>query len=384
MRYFIKADRFLLETEEKKHSYLLIENGKFGGFVDQVPDGEQVFDYSKFTVAPGLFDTHIHGISGHDVMDGQPEAIEGISRSLLKSGVTRFLPTTLTAPDREIERAISSIVTAVAAGLSGAQSEGIYIEGPFFTEKYRGAQNPLYLKDPSIELFQKWQQQAQGSIIKIALAPERSGSLAFIEAVRNEGIFVSLGHTNARFDQVNAAIRSGANNFTHLFNGMAGLHHRDPGVVGAAFFQESAYAELICDGHHVHPAIVRLALQIMGDRLVLISDCMRAGLMPDGEYMLGEFKVQMSNGVARTETGALAGSTLTLIQAVKNLYEWSEYPLYKIWHLASLSPAASIRKDEELGSIAKGKIADYVVIDQNFNIYATAIAGEVKYQAANL
>lgn len=380
MTYFIKADRFLLENEEKQGGYLKVSNGRFGSFVETIPHNTTIVDWSGYTVAPGLFDTHIHGISGHDIMDGTVEAVHGISESILPLGVTRFLPTTLTSSKEDLNTAIAAVNSAVNQGLKGARSEGIFLEGPYFTEKHKGAQNPDYFRDPDYAEFQEWQHIAGGSIVKIALAPEREGALEFIRLAHQDGVLASIAHTDAGFNRSRQALDTGAGNFVHLFNGMSGLHHREPGVVGAALTEGRAFAELICDGHHVHPEVASLTAHIKGDKLILITDCMRAGLMPDGNYQLGEFPVVMKDGIARTEAGSLAGSTLKLMDGVKNLHEWSGKPLHEIWHRASLSPAASLGRDNELGSISDGKIADYVVIDDNISVQAAAVAGEVKYK----
>lgn len=378
--YYIKADRFLLEEEERQGGYLHVENGLFGEFVTEVPADATVVDWSGHTIAPGLFDTHIHGVNGHDIMDGTVEAVDEISKAILPLGVTRFLPTTLTASNEDLDKAITAVTEAVDKGLPGAKSAGIFLEGPYFTEKYQGAQNPIYFKNPSVTEFNEWQQLAKGSIVKIAIAPEREAAIDFIREV-GEDVFVSLGHTDASFDCCKEAIDAGAHTFVHLFNGMSGLHHREPGVVGAALSDPRAYAELICDGFHVHPDVASMALNVKGDKLVLITDCMRAGLMPDGDYMLGEYPVVMKDGVARTEGGSLAGSTLKLIDGVFNLQDWSQEPLHKVWHRGSLSPAASVGQADRLGSIENGKVADYVVLDTELAIKAVAVDGIVKYES---
>jgi N-acetylglucosamine-6-phosphate deacetylase len=382
MKYYIKADCFLLENKVESVGYLLVEKGRFGSFVKNVPVGVAVADWSGYTIAPGLFDTHIHGIKGHDVMDGTTNAVQGISEAILPLGVTRFLPTTLTSSDVDLKNAIKAITKAVNNGLLGAKFEGIFLEGPYFTEKHKGAQNPIHFRDPSYDEFQEWQQLADNTIVKIALAPERDSALEFIRLVSNEGIQVSIAHTDASYDRCQEAVDAGVSNFVHLFNGMSGLHHREPGVVGAALGVQSVYAELICDGYHVHPDVATLALRVKGDKLVLISDCMRAGLMADGDYMLGEYKVIMKGGIARTATGSLAGSTLTLINAVKNLRAWSKQSLHEVWRLGSLSPAKSIGRDADLGSISTGKLADYVVLDNELVVQAVAVEGEIKYRKA--
>lgn len=380
MTYYIKADKFLLEDGEKSGVYLPVVNGLFGDFVEEVTENDEIVDWTGYTIAPGLFDTHIHGLNGHDIMDGTAEAVHEISKSLVTLGVTRFLPTTLTSLKEDLNRAIIAVRDAVNTGLTGANSEGIFLEGPYFTEKHKGAQNPIYFRDPDITEFHKWQELAEGTIVKIALAPERENALDFIREISREGVLVSIAHTDANYDCCKSAVDAGALNYVHLFNGMTGLHHREPSVVGAALSDERAYNEIICDGFHVHPAVASLALQVKQDKLMLITDCMRAGLMPDGNYMLGEFQVIMKGGIAKTRTGSLAGSTLIIKDAVKKLQKWSDEPLYKVWHLGSLTPARSLGLAEKLGSIKNGKVADYVVLDKDLEIKATAVSGEIKYQ----
>lgn len=380
MNYYIKADRYLMEKEERTNDYLVVTDGRFGSFVESPPTDAEVIDWSGYTIAPGLFDTHIHGINGYDVMDGTVEAVQQISKAILPLGVTRFLPTTLTSSKEDLDQAIKSVQKAVEIGLPGAQSEGIFLEGPYFTGKHKGAQNPIYFNDPDIAEFYYWQEIAGETIVKIALAPERAGAMEFIRSVSEKGVLASIAHTDASYDCCIQAVEAGARNFVHLFNGMSGLHHREPGVAGAALTVQEAYAEMICDGYHVHPDVASLALRIKGDKLMLITDCMRAGLMPDGNYHLGELLVVMQDGAARTETGSLAGSTLRLVDGVKNLQKWSGNPLPEIWHLGSLSPAKSLGIDTELGSIQSGKLADYVVIDHDLQVKATAVNGEIVYQ----
>ncbi|RYL95899.1 N-acetylglucosamine-6-phosphate deacetylase [Sporolactobacillus sp. THM7-4] len=380
MRYFIKAKGFLLEDrQEESKKYLEVIDGKFGKLADCPPEGTEILDYQDYFVAPGLFDTHIHGVNGADVMDGTQESFQTISRSLLKIGVTRFLPTTLTSSIKQLTEVSRKLGDAIENGLDGAQPEGIYLEGPYFTPEHKGAQNPKYFSDPSLEDFQAIQEASGHHVVKIALAPERKNALSFIKKLSDENIKVALGHTDADFHTASKAVKAGASIFVHLFNGMKGLHHRDPGTAGACLLHGETFAELICDGHHVCSEMVKLAYGVKKEHITLITDCMKAGLLPDGHYNLGEFPVIVQEGVARTvNTGSLAGSVLKLIDGVKNIQRWTGIENYQAWKLGSLAPAQSMGVQDRIGSISEGKCADFVVIDQDFNIYDVAVDGELK------
>lgn len=379
MHYFIKAKSFLFPDREEKEGFLEVKDGFFRSFTKDKPKESKVIDYSKYTIAPGLFDTHIHGLAGKEVMDGSITSIQRISTELLRRGVTRFLPTTLTASRKGLDKAIQSTAEAMNTGLPGAVAEGIFLEGPYFTAAHKGAQDEKHFKKPSNEDLDRWLEIAGGKIVKIALAPELIGAFDFIEYASKKGVVVSIGHTNADHSCCKKAIQLGANIFIHLFNGMLSFHHREPGAVGTALMDDDSYAELICDGHHAHPTAATLAYKLKKDKLILISDCMRAGGMADGKYKLGKTTTIVKNGIARTELGSLAGSTLNVLDGIKNLASWSGQPLYRIWHLASRSAAKSIGKDRLIGDLSEGKYADFVLLDQNTQIQATAIEGKVKY-----
>ncbi|MRH43301.1 N-acetylglucosamine-6-phosphate deacetylase [Aquibacillus halophilus] len=379
-QYFIKAKEFWLEEGVKQSGYLEVVDGLFGGYYSSTNETDLVWDMSDYIIAPGLFDTHIHGIKGYDVMDGTIKSIHVISNVLAELGVTRFLPTTLTSSVRNIDQALRSVYGAIQEGVKGAKIEGIFLEGPYFTEVHKGAQNPKYFLDPKAEDFYRWQVLAGGNIKKIALAPEKKGSSEFIETIKKDNLTISIAHTDASFEICKQAIDKGVSVFVHLFNGMRGLHHRDPGVVGAALRFHDTYSELICDGYHVNPDLVHIVNSIKGSHLVLVTDCMRAGLLSDGIYQLGEYNVTITNGKAETEFGSLAGSTLLLKDSVKNLSEWADISLYEAWHRASLSPAKSMNMDDRIGSIKRGKLADFVAIDKDLAIKRTFINGEPIYQ----
>lgn len=377
MKQFVKADKFYYPTETKEGGYLALIDGRFGQWQSHVPDGADVLDYSGYQIAPGLVDTHIHGYAGHDVMDCDPEGILKMSQGLLSTGVTSFLPTTLTSSFEQLTEA-SAVVAAVAGTEKGAKIRGIYFEGPYFTEKYKGAQNASYMKNPSLEEFNVWQNAAQGLIKKIALAPEREGVADFVSTLTVQGVTVALGHSNATYDEAKAAVQAGASVWVHAYNGMRELNHREPGMVGAVYNLPNTYAELICDGHHVSPVACDILMQQKGhDHVAMITDCMAAGGQPDGDYMLGEFSVLVENGTARLKDGGnLAGSILKLKDGLKNVVTWGIASPEEAVRMVSLVPAVSVGVDDVCGQIKGGYAADFIVLDEELNLVATYLDGQ--------
>lgn len=378
--YFIYADRFFLKGGVATKGYLAIVDGRFGAFVKEKPSGK-IIDYSGCWIAPGLVDTHIHGFMGHDVMDNDFEGIKVMSKGLLSCGVTSFLPTTLTAGVETLNEVTASIGERHQE-VEGAKIQGIFFEGPFFTEEHKGAQNPGYFSDPDITVFNHWQKLANGLIRKIALAPERQGAAEFIQAVTAQGVAVALGHSSASYQQAKDAVHAGASIFVHTYNGMSGLNHREPGMVGAAMNTKEATAELICDGHHVHPAAAEILIRTKTpEKTALITDCMRAGGMPEGEYTLGEFPVEVKEGAARlTSNGSLAGSILQLFDGVKNVIAWDIATVEEAIKMASLVPAQSVNIDDRCGSIQAGLPADFLVIRPDMTLLETYLDGCSMYK----
>lgn len=381
MKYYIHADKFFLRAGVQDGGYLEIVDGKFGGYSTDVPTENEIIDYTGYYIAPGLVDTHIHGFLGHDIMDADPEGLNIISKGILSTGVTSFLPTTLTA-NRELLNKVSKMIGENYDKVEGAKIQGIFFEGPFFTEKYKGAQNPNYFSNPDIKMFDEWQSLAKGLIRKIAIAPEREGVEEFIKYVTSKGVHVALGHSAATYEQAVNAVRSGANIFVHTYNGMSGLHHRDPGMVGAAMSIKESTAELICDGHHVHPAAAKILVNIKTpDKVALITDCMRAGGMPEGDYVLGEFPVIVKDGTARLKSnGSLAGSILELYQGVQNVVDWNIATVEEAIKMGSYVPAVSVGIEDRCGSIRPGLDADFIVLDKNINLHETYLNGKSVYK----
>ena len=382
MKYYVYAKQIVLDDQVIDKAYLTIEDGKFGPILMEEPQDAPIKDYSQSIVAPGLVDTHIHGYKSHDVMDNDFEGIKVISEGLLSCGVTSWLPTTLTS-SAELLNDVCETIGNHYQEVTGAKIRGIFLEGPFFTEKYKGAQNPKYMSDPSVEKLAKWHELSQGLVNKIAIAPERKGVKEFIEFAKSKGVYTALAHSDATYEEAAAAVEAGANIFVHIYNGMSGLHHRKPGMVGAALSLDKVFAEMICDGHHVHPAAARVVTRARGPQeTVLITDCMRAGGMGEGQSRLGEFEVVVKDGTARLkDTGNLAGSILELKQGVKNVVDWGLVSPAEALRMASLTPAQSVGIDSVCGRIAPGYEADFIVVSDQLELKATYLDGELRYQA---
>lgn len=383
MKKYVFAETFYFTDGEKGPGYLEITDGKFGSFTTEKPVNSEIIDYSGKQIAPGLVDTHIHGYKGYDVMDNDLKGLNVIAEGILSCGVTSFLPTTLTASTEQLD-AVCATIGENIEDIKGAKIRGIFLEGPFFCEKYKGAQNPKYMGDPSIEKLANWQNLAKGHVKKIALAPERAGTLEFIDYATEHNIHTAIAHTEATYEQCKAAVEHGANIFVHTYNGMRGLHHREPGVVGAAITLKNVFDELICDGHHVHPVAAQVVMDGHGrDKTVLVTDCMRGGGLGDSESMLGEFPVLIKDGAARlVSDGSLAGSVLELISAVRNVVSWGLATPAEAIKMASLVPAQSVGIADVCGQIVQGYTADFIVLDSNLELAETYLDGKSVYVKA--
>ena len=383
MPNYVKADQFFYPFGIRRGGYLELVDGKFGKHVDQIPEGAEVLDYTGYSIAPGLVDTHIHGYAGVDVMDNNIEGtLHTMSEGLLSTGVTSFLPTTLTATYEQL-LAVTENLGNHYKEATGAKIRGIYYEGPYFTETFKGAQNPTYMRDPGVEEFHSWQDAAKGMLNKIAIAPERDGVEDFVRTITGEGVTVALGHSDATFEQAKKAVDVGASGWEHAYNGMRGLTHRELVMVGAMYELPHPYADLICDGYHVDPKACEILLKQKGtENIALITDCMTAGGLEDGDYMLGEFPVVVANGTARLKsTGNLAGSILKLKDGMRNVVEWGIANPHEAVMMASLNPAKSVNIDDVCGQIREGYDADFIVLDKDLELVATYLDGVKRYQA---
>ena len=374
--YAIHAGKFVLAEGLAEGGYLPVEDGRFGAWSADAPAGYEVFECGDAWVAPGFVDTHIHGFVGHDVMDCDAEGVRTVCHELAKHGTTSWLPTTLTASFEETGRACASVAEA-AGQPEGARIQGIFLEGPFFTEKHKGAQNPKYLCDPDLAWLDAWQELAGGLIRKSALAPERDGVAAYIAGCAERGVVAALGHSAATYDEALAGVETGGSVFVHTFNGMPEFTHREPGIVGAALTCEGTFCEVIADGMHSHPRAVELLVRSRGwQHVALITDCLACGGLPDGDYFLGELPIVLGGGVARLrDAGNLAGSTLTLMKAVQNVVSWGIATPEEALRMASEVPARSAGIDGVCGIIASGRAADFNIITPELELAATYIGG---------
>jgi N-acetylglucosamine-6-phosphate deacetylase len=342
---------------------------------------EVVFHYPDSWICPGLIDFHIHGNAGHDVMDATFEALIGISKSLCRYGVTGFLPTTMTAPLGKIYQVVHNIVQFTETENEYAQVLGIHLEGPWINKKYKGAQREEDIIEPSLEQVEKLLEIAGDQLRVVTIAPEISGALPVISELSRRGVICSIGHSDATLEQVNQACECGASHFTHLYNAMRGFHHRELGVVGAALTKKNLTCDIIADFIHSHPNAVELAYQAKGrEKLLLISDGIEAVGMEDGVYELGGQTVYVNKCIARLEDGTLAGSTLTLNRAIRNLVEQLGIPVTDAVYMASAAPAEKLGLAEKIGSLEAGKDADVVVFSPAFDAQLTMIKGKIVYR----
>jgi N-acetylglucosamine-6-phosphate deacetylase len=345
---------------------------------DCVPAGAEIIDAKGAYVAPGLIDVHIHGYLGEDTSDCKPEGIRMMSEGLVKKGVTGWLPTTVTIPREDLENVASIIRSMMEESKTwmGTTILGMNAEGPFVNPKKKGAQNEAYIQKPDASVIIE-----NSDVIKIfTMAPEMDKDYEEIKKIAtNCNTVISMGHTDASYEQASEAITSGVKLITHLFNAMTSLNHRSPGVVGAAL-DHDVYTELICDTFHIHPALFSIVYKLKRDKLILITDCLRSGGLEDGEYTLGGQKIFLKGIECRLEDGTIAGSVLTLNKAVYNVLNNSDLTVYEAVNCASLNPATLLGMEDRKGSIEIGKDADIIIADEKFDIIKTIIGGSIKFE----
>lgn len=327
----------------------------------------EVYDASGCFVIPGLTDIHFHGCKGHDFSDGDAEGLAVMADHELSRGVTQICPAGMTLLEEDLLRVCRNAAAHRRTAKSGAELVGIHLEGPFLSPAKKGAQNGDWLHAPDVAMYRRLADAAEGLVKIVSIAPELPGAMDFIRAVSDE-VTVSLAHTAADYETAAEALRCGAHHATHLFNAMPPFAHRDPGVVGAALDDERTRVELIVDGIHIHPAMVRAVFKMFGrDRVVLISDTMRAAGMPDGDYTLGGQAVKVTGKLAALADGTIAGSATDLMGCLKTAVSFG-IPLADAVTAAAVNPAKEIGIYDRVGSFENGKLANAVVLDQELNV----------------
>jgi N-acetylglucosamine-6-phosphate deacetylase len=371
----------ILEDRLVKNGLVVIKDG----LIEEVLEKEEGVNLSEFElhdfsgrwVSPGLIDVHLHGALGCETMDGEVESLRKMAEHQAKCGVTAFFPTTLTASREKIIKAIEAVVKASKEDLP-SEIAGIHLEGPFVSLKRKGAQDPKYVREITAEEIEEYKEKLGSLPTIITLASEVGENLKFIPRMVDMGWVVSLGHSDATYEEGLKAFAAGATHATHLFNAWREFHHREPGGIGAALDADKVCVELIADGVHVHPSFIRLAIYRKGPhRVCLITDSLKESGLPDGVYDWGELQVVLKgNEIRLKDSGVLAGSVLHLNYGVRNVLNWTGLPVPDVVRQASLTPAENVGLAKEMGSLKKGKKANLAIFDENFECLATYLKGK--------
>lgn len=375
----IKNVRIINKSGASILSSVLIQEKKIIEVNSTIHDsGYEIIDGAGFILIPGMIDLHIHGANGLDMMDGTQESILEVSRSCASTGCTSFLATSVTSSLKMLLKMIEA-VKSVAGNEPGAKIAGIHLEGPYLHPKRKGMQNEQHLRHPDIEEMNVILEAGSGLIKMVTVAPELPGGFELIEFLQKKGIIVSIAHSEANYDEAKHAFSCGASHITHCFNAMRPIHHRDPGLIVAAFEEEKVSVQAIVDDVHLHPAIVRLMHKIKGpDKMVLVTDAMQAMGMGDGTYNFGGHDVTVDKGVARLNDGTLASSTVTMNKALEKTVACG-IPLHEAIYMASQTPAAILSLTNK-GKLAPGSDADLVLLNDEFQVVWTMIDGKIVYE----
>lgn len=369
-----------------ENGHVLIENGiikaifQEGEQPESYPARFKIIEGNHMNLIPGFIDGHIHGAAGADVMDATEEALDTMAGVLPEEGTTSFLATTITQSPENIEKALKNV--ANYKGKHGhAEVLGIHLEGPFIEKNKKGAQPEQYILKPNLEIFNKWQALSGNKIKTITMAPEHDEDGSFIKALAESGVNVSAGHTNIGFEGLKKAVSHGVRQVTHLCNAMNGIHHRDIGAVGGAFEIKELRAELIADGIHVAPEMLQMIYRNIGsERLILITDAMRAKCLAPGGYELGGQPVKVTDDRAVLENGTLAGSILKLVNGARQMLQLKHVTIQDIIEMASVNPAKQLNVFDHKGSITPGKDADLLLVDDQLNIHYTICRGVTAFK----
>jgi N-acetylglucosamine-6-phosphate deacetylase len=388
MKTIFTARRLFTPIEEMSNPLLIVEDGRIAEVSSrlhtQVPGNASVMDFGDAILTPGFFDIHMHGGAGLDLMRAAPSDLPRLGQFLSTHGVTAYFPTTVAAPLDSTCAALDRLAGAIESaqktpsnngGPVSARPLGIHLEGPFLSHKRRGVHPPEYLVNPTVEVFDRLWQAARGHVRMMTIAPEIPGAIEVIAEAARRKVCVSIGHSDAELPTAQAAVTAGARHATHTFNAMRPLGHRDPGILGEVLSDDRVSADLIADGIHVSPPVVKLFLQAKGiERAVLITDAISATGMPDGQYQLGPIQVDVKDGRC-TANDSLAGSVLTMDRAVRNVTQFSNWKLRDAVRAATLNPARAVSMANDHGLLAPGARADFTVLSPTGDVIKTIVGG---------
>jgi N-acetylglucosamine-6-phosphate deacetylase len=362
-----------------------VRDGSIAGITSWEEDRtcEPILDVGGRTLIPGLIDVHVHGAGGADILDGTPEALKTISRTLARLGTTSFLGTTVVQPGQDNDH-LRVAAEHVGANLGGAHLLGLHLEGPFVNPEKRGGLPLSGIYPPSPAALEKVLALTAGTLRVMTIAPELDGSLSLIERLTAEGVVASFGHSNADYEQTRAGIAAGIRHVTHLYNAMPGLHHRAPGPLVAIFEAEDIPVEVISDDVHVNRHVIRWTRQVLGgERCMCVTDGMRTAGLPEGRYTFGEREFESRNGTARYLDGTLIGTSLSLREVVMRFQDYTGCSFAAAVDSATRIPAKMLGIDDRKGSIEPGKDADLVILDEDGSVWATLVGGEIVYRSAS-
>ena len=385
MAVILERAKILTPTETFPQGTVIVgDDGKieFVGPLDLAPKvtGNRL-NLENYSILPGLIDIHVHG--GNGITFGEGNLAAGLaeySNWVVRFGVTGFLTTITASTQEDLVEKIKAMIVEFKKGLPGASGLGIHLEGPFMNVEKKGAQNPAWIRNPNLDEAEMYLQAGGGWIKQITIAPELPGAKEVANLFYNTGVSVAIGHSAADYETAKIALESYWNHVTHTFNAQTGLHHREPGVVGAVMGSDEITAELIADLIHVHPGAMNALVRCLGaDRIVLVTDAMEAAGLPDGVYHLLGVKVYVSDGKATQEDGTIAGSTVLLNQCVRNMNQTVDVPLLDAVKMATINPARVIGEGDQRGSIEVGKVADLIVVDEDLNVHLTMVNGKIVY-----
>ncbi len=389
MKTTFTANRLYTPVEEIQNPLLVVEDGMIAEIssrtAKEVPGNSKLVDFGDAALAPGFFDIHMHGGAGLDLMRALPSEFPRLGKFLTTHGVTGYFPTTVAAPLDATCAALGRLADAIEASATPtrdakddpvqARPLGIHLEGPFLSHKRRGVHPPEYLVAPTIEIFERLWQAARGHVRMLTIAPEIPGALEVIAEAARRNVCVSIGHSDAEMPVAHDAVKAGARHATHTFNAMRPLDHREPGILGEVLGNDGISADIIVDGIHLDPAVVKLFLRAKGrDRAVLITDAISATGMPDGRYQLGPIEVDVKDGKC-TSNGSLAGSVLTMDRAVRNVTKFSNWTLRDAVQAATLNPARAVGFGGHHGILATGAVADFTVLSGAGEVLKTIVGG---------